>query len=531
MKSKKFWFILVIILALAGVAFFYRNSLIRLMGGATDQAQAQGTQTAGENQTVTIRPATDASQVSAAGNIALSSQQTTVLQVAGIVTEVRVKPGDTVTAGQVLVVLDTADLERAVEQAKLNLEINRNKLAQLQQPATEAELAAVRASLAAVEENLAELKAGSTPTKLEAAKMALAAAQSSYQELLAGKSEAELTQLAAQMHKAYLTLQQAQESYNQIAYRGDVGQTQQAMTLQQATIDYDTAKAGFELANEPATQSQVQTALKAIKDAQAQVEDLTPTKASLASAESQVAAAQSSLNQLINGPTPAEIQGAELAIEQTQLQLDEAETNLNRAQLHAPRDGTILAVNVELGQQAQAGLSAITLADLTQLELPVYVAEVDISKVRLGQPVSIVIDALPDHIFNGEVSRMAPTSQTGSNVVNYEVTIALKDLNLADGVRPGMTAVATMQGESGENTWLVPSSALVEFEGETTVLITRNGREERVTVTPGTSQGEWTVVQSDQLQAGDEVAGKVSSFINQNQNNFGGPFGGGGPRP
>jgi RND family efflux transporter MFP subunit len=528
MKSKKLWVFLIILIALAGVAYVYRDTLTPYLSGVNSQARAQGNRPTQERQTVTIRPAADANQVSAAGNLALANQQAAVLQVEGVIAEILVEPGDTVSAGDLLLSIDTTELERAVQRANLSLAISQNELAQLHEPPDPAEIEAARANLAAARENLAELEAGPSAMELQAAQTALTAAQANYQDLLDGQSEAELTQLSAELHKAFLTLQQAQEAYNEIAWRNDVGRTQQAMDLQTATIDYDTAKAAYEVATASASQSELQAALQAIIEAQVQLETLSATKSELASAQAQVADAEASLAALLKGPTDAEIRAAELAIEQTQFDLEDAQADLERAQLRAPIDGTILTVDVAVGQRVNGEqLTALTLADLTDLELPVHVAEVDISKVEIGQPVKLAVDALPDQLFNGEVSRVAPTSEAESGVVNYLVYIQLKDLELADGVRPGMTAVATILGDSPANSWLVPTNALVEFEGETTVRVVRKGQESRIVVTPGASQGEWTVVQSAELQADDEVVGQVASFVDQEENRggFRGPFG------
>lgn len=535
MKNKKLWLILAIIIVLAGAAVFFRDSITPFLGGASNQAQAQGpgqgNQAGQEKQLVTIRPAADIAQVSAAGNLTLARQYKGVLKVEGIITEIAVEPGDHVSAGDLLVAVDATDLERAVKRAELSLAVAQNQLDELQEPADKAEVDAAWANLAAAKENLAELQAGPSAAELESAQAALAAAQQSYQELLAGLSEPELTQLAADMHKAFLTLQQAQEAYNEIAYRGDVGRSQQAMDLQTATIDYETAKAAYEAATEPAKASEMQAALKAIKDAQVQLESLNATQAEMSAAEAQVASAEASLAALLNGPSQAEVRAAEIAIEQARLDLEEAQANRAQTELRAVIDGTVLTVDVEVGQRATEELVALTYADLTDLELPVYVAEVDIGKVQIGQPVTIAVDALPDQVFNGQVSRIAPISEADSGVVNYKVTIQLNDLELEDGVLPGMTAVATVLSGHTENAWLVPTSALVEFEGEMTLVITRDGQERRVTVTPTATQGEWTVVQSDELQAGDRVEGQVSSFINEENGFGGGPrFFGGRPR-
>jgi HlyD family secretion protein len=528
MKSKKLWLILIVIVALAGAAFFFRNSITSLWGGTNNnRAQAQGGSAGQTQQTITIRPAADVAQVSAAGNITLASQHKGVLKVEGIITEIAVEPGDTVSAGDLLVKIDASDLERAVQRAQLDLMISQNQLDQLKEPADKADVDAAWADLAAAKENLAELQAGPTAAELQSAQAALTAAQESYQELLDGLSEPELVQLAADLHKTFITLQQAQDAYNQIAYRGDIGRTQQAADLQTATIDYDTAKAAYEVATEPAKASEMQSALKAIADAQVQLDSLDTGAAELASAQAQVAGSEASLASLLNGPSETELHAAEFAIDQAQLDLDEAKANLDKTELRAEIDGTVLTVDVEVGQRATAELSALTYADLTDLELPVYVAEVDIGKVKIGQPVNIAVDALPDQVFSGEVSRIAPTSEADSGVVNYKVTVQLNDLELEDGVLPGMTAVATILAESTENAWLVPSSALVEFEGDMTLVVMRQGQERRITVTPTSTQGEWTIVQSAELQAGDQVEGHVASFVNEDQNSrgFRGPFG------
>jgi HlyD family secretion protein len=296
------------------------------------------------------------------------------------------------------------------------------------------------------------------------------------------------------------------------------------MDLQTATIDYDTAKAAYEVATAPASQADLQAALQAIKEAENQLAALTPTAAELATAEAQVAGAEAALATLLNGPSESDLQTAKLNLEQSQVDLAEAQANLAQARLQAPVDGTVLAVNVEVGQQVTSGLSAMTLADFKALELTVNVAEVDIRKVQVGQPAQITLDALPDGIFKGVVSRIAPTSATAEGVVNYPVTIRLDDDNLS-GVRPGMTAVATLQGETLKAEWLVPTSALEEFEGTTTVEVVRDGQRSRVEVARGTPQGEWTVVQSPELRAGDQVVGEVSSFVEEGNNFGGGPRG------
>jgi HlyD family secretion protein len=532
MKNKKVWITLMAIIMLAGAGYFLWANIAGLISGQTDStALAQGT----DVSTTAIRPANEADQVSAAGNIELSSQRPVVLQVEGNVSQVAVQVGDEVAAGDLLVALDTTDLERAEKQAELTLASAQAQLDALQEPADAAEIASAQASLASAQQNLADVQAGPSQAELAAAEASLAAAQASYAELQASPSDAELTELSADLEKTMIDLQQAQWAYDQVSYKGDVGASSQAADLQQATIDYNAAKAAYDIATQPASQADLQDALSAIQSAQEQVDTLRaqPTQADLAAAEAEVASAQSTLDSLTKGASESDLKAAEISVQQAQLDLDAAQADLAQAQLRAPIAGTVLSVDVEVGEQAAAGTTVVTLADMNGLELTVNVAEVDIGKIHLDQAVEITVDALPDKVFKGSVTRIAPASDSESGVVNYPVTIQLTDTDLS-GVRPGMTAVAGMLGEATADSWLVPTSALQERNGETVVTLLRNGQPTPISVTSQGSEGEWTVVQSAELKEGDQAIGTVSSFLNQDTGSSGlGPAGGGmmGPPP
>jgi len=490
MNKKWIWIsvIVIAVLAAGGYYWYSTNSSTSGQSGTAGNVFAQGEQSDGTDASTTIvRPATDIAQVSAAGNIEVAGQYSAMLRVAGIVTKVMVEVGDTVQAGDLLIAMDTVDLERAVQIAQLNLASSQTSLDKLLEAADPAEIASAQASLASARENLADVQAGPSAEELAAAEAGLTAAQERYQDLLDGPSQAELTQLAVSLRKAELTLQQAQDDYDRVAYRGDIGASQQAMTLQDATIDYESAKAAYEQSTEPASAADLQDALSNIENAKHQLDTLRnqPTEAELASAEAQVASAESNLNNLLNGTSDTDVEAAQINVQKAQLDLEQAQDDLAQAQLLSPINGTVMAVDVEEGQKINTdSLNAVTLADLTDLELDVLVAEVDIPKVKVGQPVEIAIDALPGQTFKGTVSKVQPVSESSSSVVNYPVTIQLDDENL-NGVLPGMTAVATISDESVKPGWLVPSTSVREFEGEHYVMVIRNGGQQRVKVTPG----------------------------------------------
>ena len=469
-------------------------------------------------KTTLIRPAESAvDRVTAAGNIELVDTRQVVARVNGYVNEVPVEVGDVVDAGDLLVALERTDLSRAVDQARINLTSAELQLESLLADASAAELAAAAADLKSAEENLAEVQNGASEGELAAARSNAASAWARYDDLRNGASENERIQLAAAMENAHVAMQEAQTEYDKVAWREDVGMTRQAAQLQQSTISYESALAAYEDAVAPASQADLQAALSQAQTAQQQLDDLLagPTAVNIAAAEAQVAAAQSRLDTLLRGADETDIELARLSIEQAQLTLLEARLDLVKAELVAPASGTVLRVNVDEGDRISAGAVAITMADLSQLQLTIDVAEIDIPKVGIGQLADVTIDAFPNRVFAGMISNIEPSSSALDGVIDYPVTVRLIDDALTN-VRPGMTAVATLRSETADARWLVPSTAIQEFSGETVVFKTGDGQTLPVAVVVEGVQGEWTVVRSTQLQSGDEVMG-ATTFVNQEE--------------
>lgn len=483
-------------------------------------------------ETTLIRPAdTAVDRVTAAGNIELVDTVQVVAQVNGYVEEVLVDVGDVIDSGDLLVSLDRDDLSRAVDQARINLTSAELQLENLLADAGAAELAAAEADLKSAQENLAEVRNGASDGELAAARSSASSAWARYNDLLAGASENERIQLAAAVENARVTMQEAQTEYDKVAWRQDVGMTRQAAQLQQSTIAYESALAAYEEAVAPASKADLQSALSQAQTAQQQLDELLagPTAVNIAAAEAQVASAQSRLDTLLRGADETDIELAQLAIDQAQLTLLAARLDLIKAELVAPATGTVLQINVDESDRISAGTVAVTLADLSQLQLTIDVAEVDIPKVNVGQLADVTIDAFPDRVFAGMISGIEPFSDPQEGVIDYPVTVRLIDEALTD-VRPGMTAVATLRSEMADARWLVPTTAVQEYNGETVVIKTRDDQTLPVAVVVEGVQGEWTVVRSTLLQNGDEVLG-ATTFVRLGQEDEWVPFSGPPPIP
>jgi RND family efflux transporter MFP subunit len=482
------------------------------------------------SSTVTVRPADAAvGVVSAAGNLALANEQQVVVEVSGIVSQLHAKVGDVVETGDLLVVLDSREAERAVEQALLSMAAAQYEYDDQLDGADPTEIVAAEASLRAAQENLADVMAGPSQQEVAAAQASLAAAQATYTDLQSGPTEAELTQLATAMRKAEVAVAEAQTAYDAIAWQNSAGMTSQAAALQSATLDYEDALAAYEQATAPASAADLQSALSNIQSAQEQLDTLLnqPSAADIADAESQVASAEVNLRQLQAGGDAAAVETARAQLAQAQLDLNNAVADLSATEIRAPMAGAILTLNLTRGQQVSSGTTVATMADVADLELTVNVAEVDIEQVQIGQMAEIALDALPGRTFEGTVSQIAPASDPDSSVVNYPVTIQLSDTNIG-GVRSGMTAVATLRNPAAASGWLVPANAIQTANGRAEITLVRGETTRNVPVVAGAIQGEWVVVESNEIQAGDQVVGSVTTLVNE-ESQF--RFGPGGGRP
>lgn len=523
---------LIAVIAIAGAGYYVvvnrglpGQTTATVTDSSTTQTAASASADATTTETVAIQTADVAeSQVSASGSLALVDERNVALDVSGAVNEIHVAVGDRVKAGDLLLQLDTTDLERTLALAQLSVESAKLALADLQTPATDAEIVNAQAALAEAQQNLADVKAGPNAEEIAAARSSLAAAQSTYAELQAGASQAELTQLSASLKKAEISLQEAQGAYDKVAWRGNA--TAESAALQSATIDYEAAKAAYEQSTAPATASNLQTTLSTIQSAQVKLNDLlnSPTPAEIASADAQVASAEAALADLQSGPTDNALRSAQITLQKALIELESANRELTAASVLAPIDGVVTELNVQIGVRSGADSIVAVVADPAQLELKINVAEADIPNVVIGQGAVVEIDALPGKTFSGVVQSISPINGSGSGAVSYPVTIRLSGDDLT-GVLPGMNGVATLlnQAQSAENSWLVPTNALLEQNGASAVLVVRGETRIPVSVVRGAVKGEWTVVQSPELREGDEVVGSLTSQLSEQRSGFGGP--------
>jgi HlyD family secretion protein len=236
-------------------------------------------------------------------------------------------------------------------------------------------------------------------------------------------------------------------------------------------------------------------------------------------------------------------ESAEANVTAAEADLDQAKLSLRKATIVSPIDGIVLSRDVDSGATVAASLEAPTLftlaGDLRQMELQVSIDEADVGQIAVGQDATFTVDAFPDQRFPAKITDVRYASETVNDVVTYKGILSVRNDELL--LRQGMTATADIVVKSIKNALLIPNAALrysppqvagakSEKSGggggvfglfrppratpvsapeptgsERTVWVLRNGQPVALNIEIGASDGQNTVIVSDDLREGDLV--------------------------
>lgn len=220
-------------------------------------------------------------------------------------------------------------------------------------------------------------------------------------------------------------------------------------------------------------------------------------------AEDAVRLAELDLQDLQAGPTDEELAAArdrvvqaESGLASARVKLEQAERKLRDAILTAPITGTVTALEIAAGEMVSAGTPAVTIGDLTSLQVAISLDEADIAGVTVGDEAVVVLDALPDREIEGAVVSVAPVAQIQSGVVLFPVTVALEAVE-AD-VRPGMTADVEIVTGRAADALVVPLRSVVTTAAGTVVMRVGAGSPGRAGGRPkGAFEGQAPATETD----------------------------------
>jgi len=487
-----------------------------VVGGLVWQSQQQRSQLPDDLRSAVVERGEMIVAVSATGSIRPVRRANLALELGGQVTDVPVEVGDAVREGDLLVGLDT---ERS----------------QLQLAQAEASLASARAQLAKLEAGARAQEVEASEANLRAAEAQIGVAAAERDQVAGGARQADIASAEAEVASA-LTLQKKAYDWHETTMEcrkieRDAGDVINIGGGQTITLTEGFKRTICPLLGVPEEQARyrLEAADDALEAARARLEEvragadanqLSAAQSNVAAAAAQRDATQSQLDLLVEGPTDAQIASAESNVDQAETAIERARITLEQGRLEASFDGIVAAVDATVGQQAAAGMPVVTVIDPTVFYVTIEVDELDVARLKVGQPARLSFDALPNAVVTGMVKHIAEAAGMDGGIVTYEVRI---DLAPSDApIKSDMTASATIVVEEIKDALKIPTWAIHVDRDSGQYYVRRRTASgvERVDVGLGARHEGVAQVLSG-LSAGDEVVRVPES----SQFNFGEGFG------
>jgi HlyD family secretion protein len=488
-------------------------------------------------QTAVARRGSLVVSASATGKVIAPQEINLGFNESGTLSELLVKVGDKVKAGDVLARMETGKTEQdvalALAEAQLNVVTAQQNLDSLyansDSDAANA-LKAVEDAQAALDDlqNSATTQASALQA-LTQAQQELANAQQAYNNKRSTASQAVIDEAYAKLVLAKKNYEDQKEKFNDFAKKPDNDPEKAAAQLKFSAAEqaYKSALSYYNAATGTGSQLDQEVTAADLAAAQAKVDDAQrtydrvkngPTPGEQALAQANLAAAQAKYATLKDGPDPAEEELAKAQLADAQAKLEVAKQDSAVQELTAPMDGTILSIDANLGDSVGTG-AVMSIADLSQPVLEIYLDETDMDKIGVGYEVEVTFDALPDSTFTGHVTEVSPSLQNVSNVaaVVAKVQMDPSSFSKPQSLPVGANASVSVIGGRAENAVLVPVEALREINpGEYAVFVMQNGELRLRPVKVGLM--DYTSAQiTSGLQAGEVVSlgtGQSSSSSN-----------------
>ena len=195
-----------------------------------------------------------------------------------------------------------------------------------------------------------------------------------------------------------------------------------------------------------------------------------------------------------------------------QANLDAAKAQLDRATIHAPIDGVLDELPVELGEYVQGGKVVAEIVDLRQVKVKVDVPELDVAYLKVGQVVPILIDSLGEGDLAGEITFISELADEQTRTTPVEITVG----NPGGNLRSGQIVRARLTRRVLRDVIMIPLEAVIPLEFAHAVYVVQDARAQRREVTLGLLRGSGVQVKTG-LDAGDRLIVSGQRYVGPDQ--------------
>lgn len=211
---------------------------------------------------------------------------------------------------------------------------------------------------------------------------------------------------------------------------------------------------------------------------------------------------QQSLRVAELGTRLEDVAAAEAEVQRLQARSQRLREDVQKATLRAPVSGIVTRRHTEVGQWLERGGKVVDLVVLNPVLVQVPVPEKDISRLRVGDEATLMLDALPDRKFTGRVKHIIPQADLASRTFPVKIEVA----NTADfTLKAGMFARVALRAGATNTGLFLPKDAVVRRAVGQVVFTVHEGKARQVPVKIGRAVDDLVEVIEGNVKAGDMV--------------------------
>ncbi|AIE87533.1 RND family efflux transporter MFP subunit [Fimbriimonas ginsengisoli Gsoil 348] len=445
-------------------------------------------------------------------------------RVTGRLAKLFVDEGDSVTAGQLIAVIDPKETQLRVEQDAAQLRgaesaVGRTAIEIAQRKITAQ--AAYEQAQARVRQLSLELRAEPTVMRaaIQEAQNTLNTAMAERDRLQQSAQPNQRNELKSAVDEAQANYDNANQEYRRQADLSDKGYVA-GRVVDSAKLVLDLAKVRLQAAKdnlahlESAQRAEMSKATESIEQARAalrraQANAYTPEtkRQEYLSAVAEMAKAKAALKD----PAMLEKQRdqSQATVAQLRSVLSDSNRQLNETEIRAPISGIVTKKLLQVGELAtglstfSSGSTIVKIEDRSSMKVKLDINEIDMAKLKVGMAADIDVDAIPNHVYHGVVTKIAPASKepatgqaSADAVVKYEVEINLRDADAK--LRSGMSAKCTVDVIRKNNVLVVPIDHVI-----------REGRKSFVEITPANPKAKGAKPERREIKTGAQTGALV----------------------
>ena len=207
-----------------------------------------------------------------------------------------------------------------------------------------------------------------------------------------------------------------------------------------------------------------------------------------------------------------QLEKAELGLKSAKVQRATLLEQINKTTIKAPFNGVVTAKLSEEGAFATPGVPLLQITDITTLKFTVNISENDLSKFKLNQNYSIIVDAYSDILLTGKATMIGSKANMGSSFPIQFTVNNTSDLKIKSGMFGKVSSIAIgMKNATQEMGIIIPASAIVGSADQPQIYLIKNGKSvlQNITISKNIQN---KVVVSSGLKEGDVIV--TNGFVN-----------------